>query len=245
MLDVDQTVRRAGGVALVSVVVASAAPTPRAVTVDPAVDDVRPPRREGVPRAGWTDGRFEGTVPVDGTLAVGFATGESPPDPPTEVTDGGRADDGASTGPDQLAPSADSPDTGHSPDPADAVVRALGDPRPPREAVPDAGAARRSDGTTSGRAAGSEDAAPADDPRSGGVPTPVADPPSGELPAPVADWLAAVAARAGAAAALTDAEGLADAAPALEAAAAATDGGEPVDDEAGSEASERADTEQA
>jgi len=203
MLDVDHTVRRAGGVALVSVVVASAAPTPRAVTVDPAVEDVRPPRREGVPEAGWTDGRFEGSVPAGGTLGVGFATGASPPDPPAEVADRGRADGDASPG---LG------DTTASTDPADAVVRALGDPRPPREAVPDAAGTRSPDGRVPGQPTGDEDV------------TPAADPPSGELPAPVADWFAAVAARADAAAALADAEGVADAGPALEAAAAATAG---------------------
>lgn len=150
--------------ALVAVVVESETPTPRAVHVVPQVDgSVHPPRRQGMPAPGWADGRFEGVVPAAGRLSVGFAAGD-PGDPPVAVVDRGRAD---GTG-------------GEDPSPTD-LLRALGSPAPPRDAVPD--------GAETTRPTGSDDCDP--DERQAGA----AEARDHRPPAPVTDWLDAVDAR--------------------------------------------------
>lgn len=81
-----------------------------------------PPRRQGVPAAGWDEPRWTGVVPADGPLALGYATPAEPSDPPMRIVDSDPPPDKATT-----------------PGPR-AVIRALGDPRPPRDAVePDGG----------------------------------------------------------------------------------------------------------
>ena len=101
---------------------------------------VRPPRREGVPAAGWDDGGFEGVVPPHERRALGYASpvaadesvgadsgGDFTADPPATLVWSERAGaSAAETDPDAFADEAT----------PEGVVRALGDPRPPADAVP-------------------------------------------------------------------------------------------------------------
>ncbi len=107
------------GVTLVELVVTS--DTRERVRVENCLDGpVWPPRRQGVPEDGWTDSGYEGDVGPDDRLVAGYATPADPSDPPARLV------------------SVDSTDDDSAVTPRD-VVRALGDPRPPREgvAVPD------------------------------------------------------------------------------------------------------------
>lgn len=85
---------------------------------------VWPPRRQGVPEAGWDDDGFETVVSPDDAVAVGYASPAPPTDPPLaivdrEIVDGGDSGDGHETA---VTPRE--------------VLRDLGDPSPPRDAVP-------------------------------------------------------------------------------------------------------------
>jgi hypothetical protein len=97
---------------------------------------VWPPRREGVPAAGWDDGGYEGVVEAEDRRALGYASplqsgespaeaedspAEAPSEPPAELVWTERAGD------------SESPDAEATPE---EVVRSLGDPRPPADAVP-------------------------------------------------------------------------------------------------------------
>ena len=154
------------------------------VRVDNDLDGpVLPPRRNGVPAAGWDAGGFTGTVPAASRLGIGYAC-------PT-------GDDGAADAPsdpvslDVLGP-ADDPDPSDSDRVADAV-RSLGRAAPPADAVPASGAAD----------AHARVDAPAADcrPRPRDAPTDSADDP----PTPVAAWLDAVETRVRRAERLADA----------------------------------------
>lgn len=81
-----------------------------------------PPRRQGVPEAGWDEHGWTGVVSPDRPVALGYATPADPDDPPMRIVDSEPA-----------------PEKREAPGPRD-VLRALGDPRPPRDAVePDGG----------------------------------------------------------------------------------------------------------
>lgn len=165
MLDATWHVHRTDGPTLVGVVVTNEAPVARRVAVAPDCEGaVMPPRRRGLPEEEWEDDRYAGVVPAEGHLAVGFATDADVGDPPGRVTDEGRAD-----GP-------DGPATGSAPTPT-ALLRALGSPAPPRDAVPGVRGDESTPSPTTGSAEGLDDRA---GPR---------------VPAPVADWLDDVAAR--------------------------------------------------
>lgn len=124
MLDADWRVHDVDGAVLVAVVVESAAPTPRAVSVTSRLDGaVMPPRRRGLPEPGWSDRGFEGVVPAAGRLAIGFACRGAPVEPPVEVVDAGRVEEDAATAAERS--------------PTD-LLRDLGSPAPPRDAVPSA-----------------------------------------------------------------------------------------------------------
>ncbi|MFB6180056.1 MAG: hypothetical protein ABEI77_10065 [Halorientalis sp.] len=105
---------------------------PRRVRVENQLDGpVWPPRREGVPAAGWTDDGFECLLAADETRAVGYASPAPPADPPllvveTEPVDPDAIEESADTG--TALPSVESSPT--------AVIRELGSPCPPRDAVP-------------------------------------------------------------------------------------------------------------
>lgn len=87
---------------------------------------VLPPRREGVPERGWTERGYDGTVDAGGRLALGYATPAAVERPPVAVVDDGRADGSGR--------SESTPEPGTRPE---AVVRQLGSPRPPADALPD------------------------------------------------------------------------------------------------------------
>lgn len=171
MLDAAWTVHETGDVVLVEAVVENTAAVARNVGVQPVVEGpVMPPRRRGVPESGWDDGDVQTVVPAHDRLAVGFATTGDPADPPVEVVDSGRASQGPSE------------DRADGPSPTD-VLRDLGSPAPPRDAVP------RNE---------APDGRPADAPteRPAQVPTePSAGPTSTRVPGAVASWLDEVAAR--------------------------------------------------
>jgi len=121
VLSVESTVHETDPAWLVSVRVENDADA--ALTVElRAATPVMPPRRRGVPEAGWSDRTVTVRVPVGGRRGVGFATEREPPDPPVEVV-GRTAAEG------ECDDAFDDPD-------ADAVVRTLGGAAPPRDAVP-------------------------------------------------------------------------------------------------------------
>ncbi|MFC4448622.1 hypothetical protein [Halorussus aquaticus] len=145
MVELDCRAESHAGVTLVELVVRNPSTTARRVRVGNRLDGpVWPPRREGVPAAGWDDGGFEGVVAAEDRRALGYATPASAEsavevEPPTEVER--PAEDrppaelvwteraGESEG------EADSDTFGDDATP-EGVVRALGDPRPPADAVP-------------------------------------------------------------------------------------------------------------
>ena len=95
---------------------------PTRVTVRNRLDGpVWPPRSEGLPEAGWTETGFVGVL-APGSHALGYATPVRPEGRPAELADA------------VPAPEAD-PVGERTGRPAD-VVRELGDPSPPADAVP-------------------------------------------------------------------------------------------------------------
>lgn len=208
MLDVDWCVHEADGVMLVAAVIENTAPVDRKVGLVSRLDGaVMPPRQRGLPESGWNEEGFEGVVPAKGRLSLGFAAKSPPEEPPVEIADAGRA-----TGGSDVAMESSSDRT-----PTD-LLRDLGSPAPPRDAVP---------------VAASGASAPATGPGTGGH----TDQP---VPAPVTGWLDDVEER------VDRAERLADPS-AVDAATAATgDTGDPatvealVADLAGDEAALRA-----
>lgn len=83
---------------------------------------VWPPRRQGVPAAGWTDDGYEGVVAPDDRLVLGYASPADPDDPPARIASATPAGEAEQN---ELSP--------------EDVVRALGDPTPPRDAIPTPG----------------------------------------------------------------------------------------------------------
>ncbi|RDZ43089.1 hypothetical protein C5B91_13230 [Haloferax sp. Atlit-10N] len=130
--DIDVTVD--DGVALVSVRVHNDAPVDRRVRLRNRLDgSVLPPRRAGVPEAGWDDDGFEGVVPASSTVALGYAVS------PSSTADRDAATDfdarpGCAVDIDVLGRAEGSEQaTGSTPEDA---VRTLGSARPPADAVP-------------------------------------------------------------------------------------------------------------
>ncbi len=103
-----------GGVTLVRLLVTSEA-TERVRVTNCLDGPVWPPRRQGVPEEGWDEEGFEGVVEADGRLVLGYATPAEPCEPPARLTSPSGERAGAVT--------------------AREVVRTLGDPAPPRDAV--------------------------------------------------------------------------------------------------------------
>jgi hypothetical protein len=106
------------GVTLVECRLTSEAPA--CVTIEPTHDGpIWPPRRHGVPAAGWDDDGWTGHVPDDGVRALGYATPSEPDEPPVRIAE-------------------TAPPDGDDPVSAQDVIRSLGDPTPTRDAVPPA-----------------------------------------------------------------------------------------------------------
>jgi hypothetical protein len=189
------TTATAGGV-LVAVTLCNDTAVAVRVRVDNDLDGpVLPPRREGVPTAGWDEDGFTGTVPANGRAGIGYAC---------PVGDGGAADRAASNSkpnrdsdpdPDAEAISLEvlGPADGDEPsesDRVDAAVRSLGRATPPADAVP-ASPIVDPDGSAADRQSSRRD----DPDRSG----------TSDVPAPVARWLDAIESRVRRAERLTDA----------------------------------------
>lgn len=120
---------RIDGVTLVTCRLASDAAV--RVTVEPTHDGpVWPPRRQGVPAEGWTDGTWTGVVEADRPRGVGYAT-------PTDVGDGDPVTIAAVEPADGEECDAGDCDTTHGQDAISArdVIRSLGDPSPARDVV--------------------------------------------------------------------------------------------------------------
>jgi hypothetical protein len=141
MVTLDWRVESRTDVSLVELTVENPTDRPRRVRVANRLDGpVWPPRREGVPEAGWDDGGFEAVLAPGGRRALGYASPAEPVEPPAELVwteragqsertnDPGRSDDATAM--------TATPTGGTASATAAAVVRSLGDPRPPADAVP-------------------------------------------------------------------------------------------------------------
>ena len=165
-------------VTLVELLVTSDAP--ERVRVENCLDGpVWPPRRQGVPAEGWSEEGFEGRVGPDDRLVLGYASPAAPADPPARI-----ASVESVTATDEEPREM----TAHD------VVRTLGDPAPPREAVPTPDTKDREN-------PGPDGDVPTDDPaddtdRSSHTRSTARDSPDcGELPPAVESYLGEVAAR--------------------------------------------------
>jgi len=118
MVSIETTTETHGGITLVTVRLTGDG-VARRVRVRHRLDGpVWPPRSRGVPAPGWDERGYEGIVPADGRLALGYATPAPPDGSPVSLEEGDVVRD-----------------ADESIDPAD-VFRRLGDPAPPRGAVP-------------------------------------------------------------------------------------------------------------
>jgi len=178
MVSLTCSTRATGGVTLVHARLDGAGVTHRVRLANRLDGPVWPPRREGVPEAGWHGDRFETVVPADGTVAVGYASPAPPTESPLEIVERD-----ACTGNDGR----DEPRRDDTVTPS-GVLRDLGDPSPPRDAVPIP-------------VTGATDPAGAPN---GPAPTPPPEP--AEIPEAVSAWLDDVAARVDAAERLAAAE---------------------------------------
>ncbi|EMA34522.1 hypothetical protein [Haloarcula japonica] len=121
MVTFDCRAERVDGVTLVTATVGDI-PEPTRITVRNRLDGpLWPPRTQGIPAAGWSEDGFEGVV-RPGTHALGYATPAPPSAQPAELV---RAE-----------PAPDTTSADERLDSADAVLRELGDPAPPADAVP-------------------------------------------------------------------------------------------------------------
>ena len=134
MVSLTCTTTRDGGVTLVTAQVTNPDRRRRVRLQHDGDGPVWPPRTEGVPVDGWDGDTFECVLAADERRAVGYAT-PAPVDEPLSIV----ATDPVEADATDTAPAAHlAPDVAASPD---GVVRALGSPVPPRDAVPDPDAA--------------------------------------------------------------------------------------------------------
>lgn len=177
-VDLSWTVDREAGVWFVACRVHNAAAVARRVRIRSRLDGpVLPPRRSGVPEAGWDADGVTLRLDPDERRGIGFAvTAADARDPPVAVAESDRIDEDA-TGSDRSAR---------------AAVRDLDDHRPPRDAV--------SDGDRTAAVASDADAPVAPDPSDATVD------PDRIGPDRMADWLDAVERRIERAERLTDAD---------------------------------------
>lgn len=141
MPSLEWTVREAGAT-LVELLVTNDGPAARVHVANRLDGPVWPPRRRGVPAAGWDDDGVTCTLTAGETRGLGYATPAPPAEPPVEIVRTGPV------GPDEhgLQSTVEGPAGGDGPGVPDdlsnvaaspaGVVRSLGDPRPPRDAVP-------------------------------------------------------------------------------------------------------------
>ncbi|WP_248517135.1 DUF7857 domain-containing protein [Salinarchaeum laminariae] len=132
MVELDCTTARPGGVTLVAVRLDNRVDAPgvdaHRIRLVSAIDGATwPPRVQGVPAAPWDGDAAEVVVPTGRVGSLGFASPEPPADPPVTIESVEPA--AASSRGDAVAD-----DVGDDPT-ADDVLRVLGDPSPPRDAV--------------------------------------------------------------------------------------------------------------
>jgi hypothetical protein len=191
-MDCDCVVTTTGGVALVAVRLRNPTPVARRVRVQNRLaGPVLPPRTAGVPEAGWDRDGVSVVVDPHETRPLGYAcpldtAGEdTPADPPAAVVSDERATAGEPARPD-----ADHETT------VRAVVRDLGRPAPPRDAVPpvdaDTAPARLDTDTLDAESTDTDSAHPDDTDSNDTDPDDTADPPDDALPPAVRTWLAGV-----------------------------------------------------
>ena len=119
-MELSWSVDREGEVSLVRCRLRNDDAVPRRVRLRSRLDGpVLPPRRGGVPEAGWDADGVTVRLDPDERLALGFATPASPVEPPMELD----VDDAVETETEDPTPD------------AAAAVRGLGAHRPPRDAV--------------------------------------------------------------------------------------------------------------
>ncbi|WP_247010287.1 DUF7857 domain-containing protein [Halorientalis litorea] len=129
MVSLTCTASRTDGVTLVTGRLSSDHPC--RVRVENCLDGpVWPPRDGGVPAEGWDEAGFETTLAAAETRPVGYATPAAPADEPMRIVETTAVDPDRT---DAFGSRGDVPSVAAEPD---AVVRELGDPRPPRDAVP-------------------------------------------------------------------------------------------------------------
>lgn len=133
MVSLTTTTRREGGVTLVECHLES--DRPRRVRLTNRLDGpVWPPRRRGVPAAGWDEDGV--TLTAAGDVGVGYATPAPPNDSSADEPAVDVTVEESATEP-EAGPSGDGFATAFDVTPtADGVVRSLSDPRPPRNAIP-------------------------------------------------------------------------------------------------------------
>lgn len=113
------TTHETNGVTLVSLIVSNESEEPRRFRVANRLDGpVWAPRVHGTIAAGWDEAGYEGVLAAGGTRPLGYATTGSSADPPAEVV--------------WSEPAGESETVDAGPE---AVLRSLGDPRPPADVV--------------------------------------------------------------------------------------------------------------
>lgn len=122
MATLDWEQSRQGGVTLVELCVTTE--TPEQIRVESQLRPVWPPRKQGIPAAGWDRDGFEGAVDPTTSLVLGYASPAPPVEPPAQVEQREGETDPTGTEPRS---------TGHEPE---EIVRALGQSAPMRDAVP-------------------------------------------------------------------------------------------------------------
>ncbi|WP_224270375.1 hypothetical protein [Haloprofundus salinisoli] len=196
-MELTWSVDHADGISFVTVRVTNDRGADRRVRVENRLaGPVLPPRRAGVPEAGWDDTGYETVVPAKESASVGYACPAAADEPPVELVSAGRAD-----GPERR----DATPT------AEDALRRCGVARPPREALayPESGDEGGSGDRTDSRESGSPER---DDDR---VRTERRAEPA-EVPQSVDAWFHEVRGRVDQAETLTDAS-VAEATTALEA----------------------------
>lgn len=185
MVEITCRTDRREGVTLVEAVVRNDGDVTRRVRLEHALGGpVWPPRRRGVPVDDWNDDAVERTLSPGERTGIGFASPAPPTSPPVRVAESRRVGEAVERRGDRGEGAAgnavDASEVSAAGDAAD-VLRELGDPSPPRDAVlpPDdlGEPPEAAEGTTE------RDAEEANEAREEG------------LPAPVVEWFAAVEAR--------------------------------------------------
>lgn len=187
MVAIDATAERREGVTFVAVVVRNGSDQRRRVRVESRLDGpIWPPRRQEVPERGWdADGVTVRLSPHE-RRALGFATPAPPEDDPVAIARETVADGGEE--PIERTP--------------EGVVRALGDPAPPPDAVaPDT----RSDGELEDDEVGPEDGGDRWETTVESGSATLGTGPDGDESAALAAWLARAAPRVALAVELRDA----------------------------------------